>query len=198
MQFSKKPYSNALLLSLLLSTALSTQLTACFPIVAGTAVTGGAMAADRRTSGTYVEDNGIELKTENEINKALGDNIHINATSFNRNVLLTGEAFNEASKAKAETIAKTVQNVRNVSNELVVAPKSSLSGRSNDTYLTSKVKARMVPDHQELVSYVKVVTEASVVYLMGIVSHKEADIAVDIARSTEGVEKVVKVFEYTD
>ncbi len=189
---------STLVTALLCMIVSSTLLSACIPLVAGTAVTGGAMVSDRRTSGIYIEDNEIELKAENRANKELGDNIHVNVTSFNRNVLITGEAFDENSKARVEAIVREVQNVKNVTNEMVVAPRSSLSGRSNDAYITSKVKARMVPDHRELVSYVKVFTEASVVYLMGIVSHQEAEIAVDIARGTDGVEKVVKVFEYTD
>jgi osmotically-inducible protein OsmY len=196
MQISKQ--RSTLLAALLFTIAISTQLTACFPIIAGTAATGGAMAADRRSSGMYIEDNEIELKAENRANKELGDNIHVNVTSFNRTVLITGEAFNQESKAKVEEIVRAIPNIKNVTNEMVIAPRSSFGGRSTDAFITSKVKARMVPDHQELVSYVKVLTESSVVYLMGIVSHKEADIAVDIARGTEGVEKVVKVFEYTD
>lgn len=178
--------------------AVMGQLAACVPVVIGGAAAGGAMAADRRTSGTYIEDQGIEIKAEKAISDQLGDNIHVNVTSFNRNVLITGEAFNEDSKAKAESIAKSVENVRTVTNELVVAPSSSLSERSNDTYITSKVKANMVSENRFPANYVKVVTEGSVVYLMGLVTHKEADDAVEIARGISGVEKVVKVFEYLD
>lgn len=177
---------------------LCSQLTACFPVVAGGVVAGGAMAADRRTSGIYIEDQGIELKTEKALMEQIGDNIHANVTSFNRNVLITGEAFNEESKAKAEAIAKNTDNVRTVTNEVVVAAKSSLGGRSGDTFITSKVKARMVTENRFPANYVKVVTENSVVYLMGLVTHQEADDAVDIARGVDGVEKVVKVFEYID
>lgn len=183
---------------ILIACAIVSQLAACVPVVIGGAAAGGAMAADRRTSGTYIEDQGIELKAEKAIVDQLGDNIHINATSFNRNLLLTGEAFNEDSKAKAESIAKTIENVRSVTNELVVAPTSSLSGRSNDTYVTSKVKANMVSENRFPANYVKVVTENSVVFLMGLVTHKEADDAVEIARGVSGVDKVVKVFEYMD
>lgn len=177
---------------------LCTQLSACIPVVVGGAAAGGAMAADRRTSGIYIEDQGIELKAEKAMMEQIGDNIHANVTSFNRNVLITGEAFNEQSKAKAEAIAKSVENVRTVTNEVVVAAKSSLGGRSGDTYITSKVKAHMVTENRFPANYVKVVTESSVVYLMGLVTHQEADDAVDIARSVDGVEKVVKVFEYLD
>jgi osmotically-inducible protein OsmY len=165
-------------------------------VVAGGAAAGGAMAADRRSSGTYVDDEGIEWKTLTEINNALGDKIHVNVTSYNRNVLLTGEAFDEAAKSKAESIAKDVQNVRNVTNELAIAPASSLTARSNDSYLTSLVKAEMIKENRFPANYVKVVTENSVVYLMGMVTRKEAEDAVEIARSTDGVRKVVKVFEY--
>lgn len=181
---------------LLLAITICSTLTGCVAVVAGGAAAGGAIAADRRSSGTYVDDEGIEWKALTEINNALGDKIHVNVTSYNRNVLLTGEAFDEASKIKAESIAKDVQNVRNVTNELAVAPATSLTSRSNDSYLTSLVKAEMVKENRFPANYVKVVTENSVVYLMGMVTRKEAEDAVEIARSTDGVRKVVKVFEY--
>jgi osmotically-inducible protein OsmY len=120
----------------------------------------------------------------------------VNAASYNYNVLLTGEATDEETKSKAEAIAKTIPHVRNVTNELTVGMISTISNRTNDTYITSKVKTRMVSENRFPANYVKVVTEASVVYLMGLVTHKEADDATDIARSTEGVTKVVRVFEY--
>jgi osmotically-inducible protein OsmY len=185
-----------LLNQLLLAVAICSALTGCVAVVAGGAAAGGAMAADRRSSGTYVDDEGIEWKALTEINNTLGDKIHVNVTSYNRNVLLTGEAYDEATKIKAEAIAKDVQNVRNVTNELAIAPASSLTARSNDSYLTSLVKAEMIKENRFPANYVKVVTENSVVYLMGMVTRKEADEAVEIARSTDGVHKVVKVFEY--
>lgn len=185
-----------LISQLLLALVTVTSLSACAPAVVGGAAAGGVMAADRRTSGAYVEDEAIEWKTSTQINKELGDKVHINVTSFNRNVLLTGEAFDEASKGKAEAIAKAVENIRSVTNELRVAPTSSLATRSNDTYLTTKVKANMVKADRFSPNLVKVVTENSEVFLMGMVTHKEADDAAEIARSTEGVQKVVKVFEY--
>lgn len=183
---------------LLFAIALCTQLAACVPIAVGGAAAGGAMVADRRTSGIFIEDQGIELKAEKAIIEQIGDNIHANVTSFNRNVLITGEAFNEESKAKAEAIVKDIENVRSVTNEVIVAAKTSLGGRSNDTFITSKVKTNMVTENRFQANYVKVVTENSVVYLMGIVTHKEADDATEIARSVDGVETVVKVFEYLD
>lgn len=183
---------------LLLAVALCTQLAACVPVVVGGAAAGGAMVADRRTSGIYIEDQGIELKAEKNIIEQIGDNIHANITSYNLNVLITGEAIDESSKAKAEEIVKNIENVKSVTNELTIAGNSSLASRSNDTYITSKVKTKMVTENRFPANYVKVVTENSVVYLMGIVTHKEADDAVDIARGVDGVEKVVKVFEYQD
>jgi osmotically-inducible protein OsmY len=181
---------------LLLAGILLASLSACAPVVVGGAAAGGAMAADRRTSGAYVEDESIEWKTLLQINETLGARIHANITSFNRSVLLTGEAIDEPTRQKAEEIAKNIQNVRNVTNELQVAGASSLTSRSNDAYLTSKVKAQLFRENRFPANYVKVVTENSVVYLMGMVTRKEAEDAVEIARSTDGVQKVVKVFEY--
>lgn len=183
---------------LLMAAVIATQLTACFPIVAGGAAAGGLMAADRRTSGAYVEDEAIEIKAEKNIDDQLGDKIHVNVTSYNRNVLMTGEAIDEATKAKAESITKSVANVRGVTNEMVISAVSPRMERNNDAYITTKVKTRMLTENRFPVNYVKVVTEISVVYLMGIVTHKEADDAVEIARATDGVQKVVKVFEYLD
>ena len=183
---------------LLMAAVIATQLTACVPVVAGGAAAGGLMVADRRTAGAYVDDEAIEIKAERNIDEELGDKIHVNVTSYNRNVLITGEAIDEATKAKAESIAKSVANVRGVTNELAISAASSRMERNNDAYITTKVKDRMLTEHRFPVNYVKVVTEDSVVYLMGIVTHKEADDAVEIARGTDGVQKVVKVFEYLD
>jgi osmotically-inducible protein OsmY len=180
----------------ILCVAVITQVTACFPVVAGGAAAGGAMAADRRTSGIYVEDENIELKAVKYVETTLGENTHINITSYNRNVLLTGEAPDEATKAKAEAFVKSIENIRVITNDIAVGPKSSLGSRSNDTYLTSKVKTQFLTENKFQANYVKVVTENSVVYLLGIVNKAEADAAVEIARNTNGVSKVVKVFEY--
>ncbi|MES2554477.1 MAG: BON domain-containing protein [Pseudomonadota bacterium] len=183
----------------LLVAAMATQLTACFPVVAGGVAATGVMAADRRTSGTYIEDQSIELKAKKNIVDNIGAaNIHVNVTSYNRNVLLTGEVINEAAKTKAEAATKAIDNVRTITNELTVDENSKFTERNNDTYITSKVKASMIKENRFPANYVKVVTEAGTVYLMGIVKHKEADDAVEIARSIEGVNKVVKVFEYIE
>lgn len=181
---------------LLIAAVICATLSACAPAVVGGAAAGGSMAADRRTSGAYVEDESIEWKALLQIRETLGDKIHVNATSFNRHVLLTGEAIDEATKARAGAIAKEIANVRTVTNELEIAGASALSARSNDTYLTGKVKTQLLKENRFPANYVKVVTENSVVYLMGMVTRKEAEDAVEIARSTAGVRKVVKVFEY--
>lgn len=189
--FTRKMSTIALLL-------ISTQLSGCFPAVVGGAAAGGAMAADRRTSGIYVEDENIELKTLKRLSQYMDKASHINVTSYNRIVLLTGEVPNDGQLAQAETLTREVSNVRNIHNGLTIGPASSIGDRSNDTYLTTKVKARFVSENLFPANVVKVVTEASVVYLMGIVTEKEGEDAVEIARTTEGVTKVVKVFEYSN
>jgi osmotically-inducible protein OsmY len=178
---------------------LSTQLTACGPAIVGGAAAAGVVAADRRTSGTFLEDQSIELKAKKAIVDNIGAaNIDVGVTSFNRNVLLTGQAIDEATKAKAETVAKTIENVRTVTNEITVEDKDTFTENNNDAYITSKVKARMLKENKFPANYVKVVTEGGVVYLMGLVTEQEANDAVEIARGTEGVQKVVKVFEYIE
>ncbi len=184
-------------LSLILSATLITQFTACVPVVVGGAAAGGAMAADRRTSGIYIEDENIELKALKLMETNLGEHAHVNVTSYNRNVLLTGEVPTTESKTKAESLVKEITNIRNMTNEIAISPKSSIGSRSNDSYLTSKIKTKFVTENKFPANYVKVVTENSVVYLIGIVTQAEADAAAEIARNTSGVTKVVKVFEYT-
>lgn len=174
-------------------------LSACAPVLVATGAGVAVMSAeDRRTTGIQVEDQAIELKTSNRISQKLGDTVHVNVASFNRNVLLTGEAPTEELRTQAETIARGVENVRAVTNEIAVAGKSSLGSRSNDTYITSKVKARFVNQGKFSPLHVKVVTENGVVYLMGLVKRTEAEQAAEITRTTGGVRKVVKVFEYID
>jgi osmotically-inducible protein OsmY len=185
-----------LLQLILVAVSLATALNGCVPVVAGGAVAGGLAASDRRTSGAYVDDEGIEWKTNSEIKKTLRNKIHVNVTSFNRNVLLTGEAIDEETKQQAESIAKEIPNVRHVTNELTIGLASTMAQRSQDTLLTSKVKGQMIKENRFPANYVKVISEGGTVYLMGMVTRQEADDAVDIARNVEGVQKVVKVFEY--
>jgi osmotically-inducible protein OsmY len=160
------------------------------------AISGTALTAfeDRRTAGAQLEDEGIELRVGNRIGERFPKS-HTNVNAFNRWVLITGEVANEAERAEIEKIAAAVPNVRGVANELQVGAPSSLAARASDSFITSKVKARMLDARKLNPVHVKVVTEAGVVYLMGIVTDEEANAAVDIARTTGGVRKVVKIFE---
>jgi osmotically-inducible protein OsmY len=151
---------------------------------------------DRRTSGSHLEDRGIELRAGNRIDDRYGERVHVNVTSYNRYALLTGEVPDDAARADVETVVRGVPNVLGVTNDLQVAGKSSTTSRSNDALITSKVKARFADANKFNPFYVKVVTEAAVVYLLGIVTEQEAADAVEIARTTSGVRKVVKIFEY--
>jgi osmotically-inducible protein OsmY len=162
--------------------------------IAGTVV----MSQDRRTVGTITEDAGIELKSATRLGQKLKEGVHINATSYNRMLLLTGEVPDTAAREEAERIARSVENVRGVYNELAVSGVSSYTVRSNDTLITSKVKTRFLDAKKFNGIHMKVVTENSVVYLMGLVQKEEANDATEIARTTSGVQKVVRVFEYID
>lgn len=189
----------AKLATALVVTGLSASLSGCFPIVAGGVGVGAMMADDRRTSGIYIEDERVELRILADTAK-MGDKVHINATSFNRVVLLTGEVPDEATKAKVEKLAADVDNVKRVQNEVAVARPSTLGERSNDVYITTRVKTRFLSESNKRFSpnHVKVITEMATVYLMGLVSKEEAAAAAEIAAGTPGVKRVVKVFEYTE
>ena len=169
----------------------------CAAAVVGSAGTAVLMGEDRRTVGTVTEDQGIELKSWNRISDKFKEP-HVNITSYNRLVLLTGEAPDEATKSEIGKIVRAVENVRGVYNEIAIAGNSALSARGNDTYLTGKVKGRFIDQQKFNIVHVKVVTESSVVYLLGLVQRKEAADAVEIASTTGGVQKVVKLFEYLD
>lgn len=177
--------------------ALAAVLSGCVAAVVGGAGTAILVGEDRRTVGTVTEDQGIELKAANRINNKFKD-AHINVTSFSRMVLVTGEVVDAAAKTEIEKIVRAVENVRGVYNEVTVAGVSAISARANDTFITSKVKGRFVDQQKFNAVHVKVVTEAGAVYLLGLVKRKEADDAVEIARTTSGVKKVVKLFEYID
>jgi osmotically-inducible protein OsmY len=179
----------------LLMAALAPTLAGCFGAAVVGVGAGALMVADRRISETYLADEGIEIRAGNRISEKFGSNTHVNVTSYNRMVLLTGEAPDANAKAEVEKAVAGVPNVKAVTNELQVAGSSSLGGRSNDTYITSKVKARFLDYNKFSPHLVKVVTEAGTVYLLGLVTQQEADSAVDIARTTSGVLKVVRVFE---
>lgn len=181
-------YGAALLASLV-------SLSACAPLIVGSAVVTGVMATDRRTTGTQVEDESIEIKVASAVRKEMGDRIHLNVTSYNRQVLLSGEVRTAADKERAEKLAQSQENVTSVVNDLAVMPVSSLAQRSKDIVITGQVKAAFVDAKDMQVNAIKVVTERGIVYLMGRVTSREAKRATDIARSIGGVTKVVRVFE---
>lgn len=170
-------------------------LQACFPLAVTGVGAAALMATDRRTTGIYVEDENIEWKVIGRI-KGEFPGAHISATSFNRRVLLTGEAPTQAMRKEIEDAIRAIPNVREVVNEMQVAGASSVASRGNDALITSNVKARMVNNAHFSPTHVKVVTEAGVVYLMGLVTPAEGEAAVEVARTTSGVNRVVKVFEY--
>jgi osmotically-inducible protein OsmY len=178
--------------------SLSILLSGCVPMVA----TGVGVAAmsyqDRRTTGTQVEDKTIETKIANKVSERYGSDTHVESTSFDRTVLLTGQVRDEAARRDIEQMARATDNVKNVYNELTIGPAVSSSTHANDSYITSKVKSRFVDAGKLYPGYVTVTTENSVVYLMGMVKRTEADAAAEVASTTSGVQKVVRVFEYLD
>ncbi len=171
------------------------RLSACAPLVIGGAVTSAMVAVDRRTSGAQLEDQGIELRAANRLRDRLGERGNVSVTSYNRQVLLTGEVANEQDKALAEQTVAGVDNVRSIVNELAVLGATSLTQRSADTLVTGRIKATMVDARNVPASAFKVVTTRGTVYLMGRVTQNEADRATDIARNTQGVQRVVRVLE---
>ena len=177
--------------------ASSTLLTGCAPLVIGGVAVGSMMVfSDRRTSGTQLEDQSIELKASNRARDIVGDRGHVSATSYNRVVLLTGEVPSEAERAAVEKSIGQVENVKSTVNELAVMGPTSMTARSNDSVLSSKVKATFV-DAKDLQSNAfKVVTERGTVYLMGRVTEREGERATELARSVAGVQRVVRVFEF--
>lgn len=180
----------------LASAVLVVSLSGCAAAVVGGAAVGGMMALDRRTVGTQVEDEGIELRAGNRIHGIYGDKVHVNVTSYNRQVLLTGEVPSAEVRDAVEKTVAAEQNVRSVVNDLAVMPNSTIGQRSNDTFITGKVRASLVDAKDLSANSFKVVTERNVVYLMGRVSQREAGRATAIARGITGVSKVVRVFEY--
>ena len=187
-----KPFAYTRLLAALL---LAASAAGCAPLLVGGAVIGGSlMATDRRTTGTQVEDQSIELKAASRV-RELATLGNVNVTSYNRVVLLTGEVPSDREKAAAEAAVARIENVKTVINELAVLGNSSVGSRSSDTLLGAKVKATLVDTKDVQANAFKVVTERGIVYLMGRVSEREATRGADIARSVSGVQKVVRVFE---
>lgn len=188
---------NQKLKTLVIACASAASLQACVPLMVSGAATGVSATLDRRSYGTQLEDSEIEVRIMSQINKQLDEKVSISTTSVNRWVLLTGQAKDEGSRQQAEKIATDTQNVRKVFNEVTIGWPSTVGNHASDTLTTSKVKSRLLNPEQPGISghHVKVVTEFGVVYLMGIVSEAEAKVAVDIARTTSGVQKVVNLFE---
>lgn len=185
------------LATLLLLAASTLSLQGCFTLAA-TGIGAAALAVDdRRPFGLYIEDENIEIKARVRLINDFKDG-HVNVTSFNQLVMLTGEVPTEQAKKDVETMVRAIPSVKNVANELAIAGNSSLVSRSGDSLTTTSVKARFLNNNKFSANHVKVVTEAGTVFLMGIVTKDEGDAAADIARNTSGVSRVVKVFEYVD
>jgi osmotically-inducible protein OsmY len=179
----------------LVAALLAATLSGCAPLILGGAAVGTMVAVDRRTSGSQLEDESIELRANSRLGEVFGSLAHINVTSYNRQVLLTGEVPDAAAKQLAEQTVTKVDNVRSVINELGVMSTSSLTQRATDAYITGKVKATFV-DAKDLTSTAfKVVTERSTVYLMGRVTQRESDRATALVRQISGVTRVVRAFE---
>ena len=180
----------------LAAVTVSTSLTGCFPLLLGGAVVGGTVVyTDRRTSGTQLEDEAIELKASNRLRESLGDRARVSAVSYNRLVLLTGEVSGEADKAVVARVVSGIDNVRSIVNEVTVVSAQPTNTLVGDALVTSKIKASLVDSKDIFAQSVKVVTERGTVYLMGRVTEREANRATEIARGVSGVDKVVRVFE---
>lgn len=182
-------------LALVLAASTLTTLTACFPLAVGGAVVGSMVATDRRTTGTVVEDEGIELRATSRIREALGERGHVNVASYNRQVLLTGEVPSAQDKQLVEQIVTGVDNVRHIVNELAVMGNSTLTQRSSDSLVTGRVKASLVDAKELSANAFKIVTERGTTYVMGRVTAREARMATDVISSTPGVQKVVRILE---
>ncbi len=191
----KRIISTTLMASLATSLVLGA-LSGCAPLLLGGAFMGSTLVAtDRRTSGAQLEDEGIEIRAANRFRTTFIERVHINVTSYNRQVLLTGEVPTAADKATAEQLVKQVENVKSVVNELEVLGNSTLTARSSDALVTSRVKAALVDDKELYANAFKIVTERGTVFMMGRVSQREANKATEVVRSQQGVQKVVRVLE---
>ncbi|MCF8157095.1 MAG: BON domain-containing protein [Rhodoferax sp.] len=170
-------------------------LTACFPLAVGGAVVGGMVAADRRTTGTVVEDEGIELRSGSRIREAIGERGHVNVTSYNRQVLLTGEVGSAQDRQLVEQIVAGVDNVRHIVNELAILGNSTLTQRSSDSLTTGRVKAGLVDASDLSANAFKITTERGTTYVMGRVTPREAKRATEVISATPGVQRVVRILE---
>ena len=192
----KNVMAKRLVMNIVAAALLASSLSACIPLLVGGAVVGGTLVAnDRRTSGAQLEDEGIELRSTSRIRSNVGDRVHVNVNSYNRQVLLTGEVPTAQDQLLVEQIISRVENVSSVVNELAVMGNSSLTQRSSDVLVTGRVKALMVDAKDLFANSFRVVTERSTVYLMGRVTQREADRGTAVARGTPGVQKVVRIFD---
>ncbi len=185
-----------LLATLALCGTMALGLQGCVALALGGAVAGGFAVTDRRTLGAQIEDKAIMVKAETRVPSVVGQDGHVNITSFNRMVLLTGEVRDDAAKAAAGRAVQGIENVHAINNELAIGVPSSFSARSNDMFITSKVIASLVDSKDVFGNSIKVVTERGNVYLMGRVTEREGKRAAEIAAGVGGVQKVVKVFAY--
>jgi osmotically-inducible protein OsmY len=195
MKFIAGKFLILMVLGCILTAALSA-LSACVPMMVGGAVVGGTLVAtDRRTPGTQLEDRGIEMRSASRIQEHLGDRVHVNVNSYNRRVLLTGEVPNAQDKQLVEKVVSRVNNIQAIVNDLAVLGHSTLTQRSSDSLVTGRVKASLVDARDLYANAFLVVTERGTTYLMGKVTEREANSATEAARSTNGVQKVVRVFD---
>lgn len=181
--------------TLLFAGVVTTGLTGCFPLAVGGAVVTGMVATDRRTTGAVVEDEGIELRAGNRIREVLGERGHVNVTSYNRQVLLTGEVPSAQDRSQVEQILAGVDNVRHIINELAVLGNSTLNQRSSDALVSGRVKASLVDAQDLSANAFKIVTERGTVYVMGRVTPREAKRATEVISGVSGVQKVVRILE---
>ena len=196
MRHPRTGHAGRLATTVLLGALLASQLQGCFPVVVGAVGAGAYAATDRRSLGAQADDKVIAARASSRIEDALSQRAHVNVTSFNRKVLLTGEVPDEASRHKAEQIARSVDNVQSLVPDLEIGGMTPQSARNNDAFITGKVKAELINARDIFANAYKVVTEKSIVYLMGRVTQREGERAAEIARGVSGVAKVVKVFDY--
>ena len=195
-KFLESPYMQIQALGkLLVAIVTVSQLSACGVIAVSGVTATATVLADRRSPGVQAIDKGIELQASGSFDKTFGDNAHINVTSFNQKVLLTGEVKDASIKAEAEKYAKGMKNVRSVFNELIIGPNSTYTMRAEDAYLESKIKTQMIFTQQLPSNSMTIVAEGSSVYLMGILTQSEADLAKKIASNTNGVKDVYAYFD---
>jgi osmotically-inducible protein OsmY len=172
-----------------------TGLSACIPLMMGGAVMTGMVATDRRTSGTVLEDESIEIKAAVRIRENLGERVHVNVTSYNRQVLITGEVPNAQDRQLVEQVIANVENVRNIVNELAILGNSTLTQRSSDAVVTGRVKAALLDARDLFANSFKVVTEHGTTYVMGRVTQREATRATEVITAQSGVQRLVRVLE---